>query len=425
MINQALDYFSGDAGHRRLFLLFKKKYQSLGRIGGTVNITGFHEQELATIASFFGITQSELKQNGKVALEQFQQQLQRTKFEGIGLKELLEAHFGETLISNKQAKQLKEQQQVALLEQLQRDFPALSFWFSHLLAKTADSYWIYRLVEDSDQTFIQMTEQLHKAISQLPDRLERLPMFSQRITRNPHAFDRNTNLGKLWIHVLAVDRGFDEKLIVPADSEGMNELLLHYWILRDDITNFVTCANLLAESANEADPLWVAAAKKQSVMNVPLRELVKLDRIYPSNHKQKVWIVENSGVYSSILDEVPHAPLVCTHGQFKLAALMLMDMLVKENCYLYYAGDLDPEGLGMAARLLQRYPDHVKLWHMDVAAYHTTKADVTLSQERLNKLASINVDCLRPVVEAIKRTKKAGYQEALVDKMIAGLRSEK
>lgn len=94
-------------------------------------------------------------------------------------------------------------------------------------------------------------------------------------------------------------------------------MLLQYKILRDDITNYVTGANLLAETEKGIHPMWEGAALTHSVMNIPVRELVSLKRVYPADGRKSVWIVENSGVYSSILDKVPHVPLICTHGQFK------------------------------------------------------------------------------------------------------------
>lgn len=34
MMDEAIDYFTGEPGFARLFVRFKEKYESLGRIGG-------------------------------------------------------------------------------------------------------------------------------------------------------------------------------------------------------------------------------------------------------------------------------------------------------------------------------------------------------------------------------------------------------
>lgn len=423
MMNEALNYFQEDSGFESLFILFKKKYESLGRIGGTVKVDGFNETELIAIARFFGITLVEVKKKGTISLIDFEKQLKRTRFSNIDLKELLEAYFKEPLISNKERKRLELEQQERFVTRLIDEFPRLEFWLEYLKRRTPDTFWIYRLMQENPEDFKLKAYYLERAFRCLPQHFERLPLFSQRITRDPHAFDMNTNLGKLLLHLLAVNLNLDESVVLPVDTESINNLLFEYRLLRDDITNYVTCANLLAERESELHPLWVAAVKTESVMNIPLRELLNLTRIYPKNEEKKVWIVENSGVYSSILDEVPSVPLICTHGQFKLAALEMMDLLVDEGVTLYYASDLDPEGLGMAEKLLLRYPEHVKLWKMDVKDYENSLAEARLSEERLKKLSAIGVSELTPVVNEMRKRKQPGYQEALVKEMVEELKS--
>ncbi|QQK80745.1 DUF2399 domain-containing protein [Salicibibacter cibi] len=139
----------------------------------------------------------------------------------------------------------------------------------------------------------------------------------------------------------------------------------------------------------------------------------RITDVYPAI-ADRVWIVENSGVYSSLLDSVPNAPLICTHGQFKLAALQLMDMLVDSNVTLVYAGDIDPEGVAMADRLLARYPYGAKLWRMDVSSYHQSLSDNHMEAERLAKLLNVTNEALLPVVREMKEEGKAGYQEGLL-----------
>ncbi|GAA0287764.1 uncharacterized protein (TIGR02679 family) [Gracilibacillus halotolerans] len=424
MIKAALAYFRENNYYDRLFILFRKKYESLGRIGGTVKIDSLRDKELEAVARFFGKTTTDLQRMEKVSLESFEKQLKNTKFASLDLKELLEAYFEEPLVSKKEKKEMAEQRTKHFFDQLASKYPGINNWLNYVRKKSSDTYWIYRLMADSPEEFLMKACHLEHAIAHLPSELERLPMFSQRITRDPHAFDLNTILGRLFVHLLAVDKCKGNAVIVPTDSEGINELLLSYNILRDDITNYVTCANLLAESTEGSHPMWEAAARTQSVLNMPLRELIGLTSVYPAGNKKMVWIVENSGVYSSILDKLPDAPLICTHGQFKLAALILIDLLVKEDCTLYYAGDIDPEGLGMAEKLILRHPQNVRLWKMDVKSYQKSIASIELSDERLKKLDAIVTSEMLPVVKEIKKRKRAGYQEALVSEMIAELSKE-
>ncbi|MGY0692114.1 TIGR02679 family protein [Virgibacillus sp. FSP13] len=419
-IQQATAFFKNEKAYQSLFKQFRKKYESLGRIGGTIPVRLFSRNELEIIGRFFGVSVDKLKAKKSISVVAFEQQLQNTRFQGVSLKQLLDAYFGETLISKKQLKQNTEEKLHTLLCNLKGEYPVMSFWLDNLLSAPVEGRWILRIAEDDPRQFSQLVDVLAAALDSLPTTAERLPMFSQRITANPHAFDLHTDLGKMLLHVLAIKK--NEEIGVPSSTEAVNELLKNYHIYRDDLLNFVTCAGFYAETGNGSiHPVWQAAVNSHTVQNVPLRELASLSRVYPEKGND-VWIVENSGVCSTLLDYEPDMTIICTNGQFKLAALMLMDLLAKEGCTLHYAGDFDPEGLGMAQRLLDRYPNSSKLWRMDVAAYQKTAPVKELGAERLEKLNGITDDDLSLVADEMRSLRKAGYQEALVELMVEDIR---
>ncbi|WP_037986053.1 TIGR02679 family protein [Thalassobacillus devorans] len=416
---EALDYFREERAFDQLFQLFRKKYQSLGRIGGTVRVAPWPLEDLEPLARFFGMTVEGLQEKGSVSLVKFERQLGETRFSDVGLKELLDAYFGETILSKKESKYQEQQELAGRLQQLEEAFPALQFWFRHLAGNTADTYWIVRQVKEQPEPFMESCAWLEAAYRQLPDDYERLPLFSQRVMYNPHALDVSSNLGRLWLHVLSVASGRGG--VLPGTSEDINELLQEYRLLRDDLLNFVTCANLLAEKDDAVHPVWHAAASLHMVRNIPIRELLTLERVYPVVGSD-VWIVENSSVYSGLMDEVPEAPVICTHGQFKLAGLMLIDRLADEGCTIHYGGDFDPEGLAMAQRLLSRHPEHVQLWKMDPDSYRNTNPTVELEDDRIRKLKAITHQELIETARLLETERKAGYQEALLEEMIKDLK---
>jgi len=391
LVDEAVHYFKASTGFSCLFEQFRKKYASLGKVGGSVSIQSFKHDELEAIARFFGDEVATLRLKKTVTLRAFEKKLQTTKFEGVTLLELLEAYFGEALVTKQEALAQMEGQRAERFRELKRTYPSLTFWFTYLERRTADTHWINRMVETDG--FNVSCERLAQAMERLPLDYERLPVFGQRIVGNPHAFDRTNELGRLLIHALHVKRGQGGP--PPSDTERVNELLLEFKLLRDDI----------------------------SVLNVPMRELLNVDRVRPSRG-HTVWIVENSGVFSSLLDDVPDAPLVCTHGQFKLATYRLLDALVASGCQLKYAGDFDPEGLQMAARLKERYGDKLDYWCMDLESYVTSEPSVELAEERLVKLDRVTDVELQDVVEEMKRRGTAGYQEALLAEMVVHLNDE-
>lgn len=416
-IEEALQYFQAESAYDKLFRLFRKKYESLGSVGGSVRLSSFTNEELTTLSLFMGVNEEDLRKKGSLTLLQFERQLGNTRFEGLRLIELLEVYFGEALISKREAKETKQQEEERIISFLQVSHPSLSFWFEFLRTKSPSAYWVYSFMKEEPEKFQYYVRLLDHAMQQLPNGYERLPFFSHRVAKNPHSFDIGTNLGKMFLQVLSVHRG-DSSIV--SSTEDITELLQHYGILRDDLLNFATCVNLLAEYEEGEHPLWKEAHRLHLVRNVPLREMLSILRIYPACGKD-VWIVENSGVSSTLMDMMPEVPLVCTHGQLKLATQMVLDFLVQEGCTLHYSGDFDPEGIGMAERLLHRYPNNIRLWRMDKRDYMLTRPEVEISEARLKKLESIEHEQLAGVKDQMITDKKAGYQEAIIEDLAADL----
>src|SRR5699024_4098336 len=97
-----------EQAYRKLLTQFKKKYESLGRIGGTVPVRLFTSDELDVIGGFFAVPGSHLIDKGTISMAAFAEQLAETRFGDLGLKQLLDAFFGETIKSNKQQQQEKD-----------------------------------------------------------------------------------------------------------------------------------------------------------------------------------------------------------------------------------------------------------------------------------------------------------------------------
>ncbi|MBE1556538.1 TIGR02679 family protein [Sporosarcina limicola] len=417
LLDDAVQYFKGKKVYNQLFLEFRKKFESLGRIGGTIKLDTFEEIELEPIALFFGTTVNALLNKNVLSLNDFECSLQQTKFEEIGLHMLLEAYFDEKVESKKSMKEAWIVKEDSQLEKLSEEYSSMASYFLYLHGRSRDSGWIIKMIFEAE--FLLSVNYLAKALNELPVDYERLPFFSQRISGNPHTFDLSTVTGKLWIHLLHFKQNGGGP--PPTNVEAINDLLLTVRLLRDDITNFVSFANLLGKKDGCFHPVWQAATTTRSVVNIPLRELLKIEQVLSSHDSENIYVVENSGVFSALLDEVPDIPLICTHGQFKLAGLRLIDLLVESGYILHYAGDFDPEGLSMAVRLLQRHPRNVKLWRMDIESYELSKPCVEL-EERLNKLEGIKHPSLLDLAMRIMQTGKAGYQEALLEVMIADIR---
>ncbi len=415
-VDEAIDYFRSKSGYDQLFTLFRKKLISLGRCGGTIDLSLFSENDIEEFALFLGTSAHHLVEKNRIKCTDFEDRLQQTRFAPLTLHALLEAYFDEEIRSERVRAERKRQQQEVMLVALKLEFPALEKWFSHLEGRSPDTYWVRRMM--LDRSFREEVQLLHLAYRSLPETLERYPFFSQRVTGNPHSFDLTTVRGKLWLHLLQVMK--DHEGTITLQTEQMNDLLLSVNLLRDDIANFVTASNLLGYTQGIANPVLRAAMANHSVLNLPLRELLKLDEMKTGIAGSTVFIVENSGVFSALIDVVPDVPLICTHGQFKLAGLRLMDLLVESGHSLCYAGDFDPEGIAMAVRFQERYGHMGKLWRMDVQSYHHSNPTTDLG-ERTSKLVRLKESVLGTLVSELSVVGKAGYQESIIDLYIEDL----
>jgi uncharacterized protein (TIGR02679 family) len=414
-LKAALAYFTNQSVYPKLFKVFREKFESYGRLSGAVKIDRYTEDELQELALFIGISEDALRKKKTLKLIQFEQALKATNLGNVTLLEILEAYYKESFVSKKDKAQQQLDEENSRMSNWRIAYHELADWFDVVEARTMDVQWILRLMRESD--FEQKLSVLNDAIRLLPSDYVRLPFFSQRVTGNPHTFDLHTVAGKLLLHVLRVNSR--EMASTLSSTEEVNELLLKHYILRDDLSNDVSVANVIGYTNDTVHPMWQVACETKSAWNVPLREVLKVDKVHPAIGN-RVYIVENSGVFSTLLDAEEEVPLVCTHGQFKLAALKVMDMLVIAGAELYYAGDFDPEGLNMAQRLLDRYPEACYLWRMDVDSYNASRptGDIT---NRLNKLASIQHPLLMPIADQMKQSGRAGYQEALLEKYVVDL----
>jgi uncharacterized protein (TIGR02679 family) len=298
--------------------------------------------------------------------------------------------------------------------------------------------WLGRLYDGTaagvravNQRYLRDREQLKRdiayvclAVDNLPvykGEKMRLPVFSSHITRNPHYFDLNTDSGNMLLNALRTLLGWEK----AVGSEEISELYYRAGILIDEISNYVTILGLLAYEGNEENCLFRAAYDSNQVLQISLLNLSKIDRaISPSG---KVYVIENPSVFASIVDAFgelfPPVPLVCAFGQPRLACLVLLDMLCKEGAQIYYSGDFDPEGLTIADRLYKRYKGSFHFLRYGVQDYMKALSYETIDTARLRKLDKIEAHHLFDVAEEMKKTKKAGYQESILDEIIEDIRS--
>ncbi|MFZ5945987.1 MAG: TIGR02679 family protein [Bacillota bacterium] len=427
-------FFQKEPGFKRLFHKFIQNYQSLGRLGGTAKLTKLTKEEKEALGGFMGQDFSKLS-SVTISVKDFIKALEKTRFSGVDLLELLFMYSNEKILTKSEEEEAYLRTKEQFFQKLLDKYPDTQCqqWLRYILDKKNGSKGIHVAYNENPLLLKEQLINILEAIGKLPTRSNnipsrywRLPLFANLVVGDPHAFDINTQQGRFLVFALGFIRTLEDKhyqLVSNFNSEEITELLNYFGIVRDDILNFVTLTGIIASEEVNHEPLkwWQTCWEEGVVINAPLKEILKAKSFFPANGQRAVFVVENSGVFSEIIaklsgEKLP--PLICTNGQFKLAALLLLDKLIKNDVIVYYSGDFDPEGLLMAQRLITRYPDNVRLWHYTEEDYDKAQSENILSENRLNKLRSLNLRELNEIKNLIKKTKKAGYQEMLLDKLI-------
>ncbi|MFS0644654.1 TIGR02679 family protein [Siminovitchia sp. 179-K 8D1 HS] len=427
-MNEFINYVRSEPGLDRLVRALLERYIQLGRIGGSVRLTNLTTAEKESLSLFFRKDYGH-QASATISFKAFEKALLQTKFSGLSTHDILSEYAGEKVYTRIESEEHHQRQKDRYFESLKTSHPDQADWIDYIWKKGRGTRAIHQLYDENPGGLAETIDYVCRALSNLPSpqQYERLPLFAQKITQNPHAFDLDQHGGRILLHALQFRLWKEDVLPYiqgTLNSEEANELFQTFGLLRDDILNFVTCTGLKGETRYGEHAVLQAAQQMKTVLNLPLREVSRLTSCQPFSGNT-VFIVENSGVYSELLDRWPFhepPPLLCTHGQFKLAALTLIDLLVAGDTFIYYSGDFDPEGLLMAARLMNRAPDRVHPWRFSAEDYAGCQSNVTLSKDRLAKLEKVDLFPLLPAKRAILKTKKAGYQEKLVDSLLKDMK---
>ena len=133
----------------------------------------------------------------------------------------------------------------------------------------------------------------------------------------------------------------------------------------------------------------------------------------PYRQRDKLYLA----VFAAMLTGNPHAFDNGTAAGNFLYQMIQMDLFAKSGIRVYYAGDLDPEGILIAQKLSQYYKGEFHYWHMETADYEKCRSEEVILPKRMKILERITDGRLKPVVDRIEEYGTAGYQEMLVEEM--------
>ena len=425
--SQALKQFLySQKGLERLMMLLREKWRSYGKTAGKVWLEDPTDEEIREIEQLLGKTQ---RRQGKLGImaKDFEAAIDEVTYGQLKLKEILEIYFDEELVSKKdeEAIVLGEKEKIAahLNKEADGRWPDGSFAYVWMNTLTPAKLWKHMESFNGEEEMIQVILQIGDALeilSSLKDgRGIRLSELSKEVTGDPDKLDHDTTVGKLFLTALSVlpeeDNYGDRSTSAPyrLSYEEMLDVYIRAGIRPDDISSYVIFYGLHLEDEEGRVDAYEDILKRKEPVMVSLYNLQKIIRAMPNG--KAVYVIENQSVFKKLITLCPEASLICTSNTLRTAALMLLDLLCKEDIAIYYSGDVDPEGLTMADRVYRRSRGKVSIWHMSPEDYEKSRGEGFLSEVRLSELSFVRSDCLKETARMIRANGNTADQMKLIE----------
>lgn len=408
---------------KRLMTELKKKWVSNGHLTGKITLNNISDEEKRDIEGIMGIHYS----NSLNAKDFESAIIQNSVFGDSDIKEVLELYFGTKLITSKEKKLIKKNEDEFFFESLRKildDINANEQLYNWLIEMQTNKSFGYitlqRLRKTKPNDTLTICSSVFKGINEINQNIYPIAIFASKISGNPHFLDRNSGDGStLFVSILA----YIFKGDYPTDSKLWYELLEKANLIKDEIAGSLAIYNvqLLKNNENHQGAYWCYKYKQPFML--AYCNLADVDKATTDNNL--VYVVENEMVFTTLQKEIKdrNIALICTSGQPSLTAQKLIELLVKGNNRIFYSGDIDPEGLGICDRLWKKYPNNITPWLMDKNDYLASISNEEVSNQRLTLLDKIENPILKETSILLKENKKAAYQENMISIFIDQLLS--
>ena len=440
--------FFRQSGLSRLVERLREKYIELGRAGGYIILENSTAGERQAVASFLGKPLSS-DVNLKVRVADVEKAI--THSFGCSLPALLDAYFpGQPLVTRQEQRASRTARQDAFHQQLAStidQLPEGSRGRRWLLHGPHGLEWLFSRYKNESaheqEQQVELVRYVAHALDQLPqaDTPERLALFAQRTSGDPHMLDADRAAGRLFLYALAdlarnatgstpesndTDDGFlDASSEVPKDREQALRMYADVGLLVDTISSNVAIFNLAGAVYCDGTPDALVQAAVERVLLLPLRQLLEWQSVVPA--QADIYVFENPQVFEEVIvglsrqgdndGNEPLPTLVCTSGWPSTAALKLLQMLVDQSPdnRLYYSGDFDLKGLQIAASLMARYAGRCYPWRFDVESYAFALRAGGVAANRV-ELAGLSAlpEVFDSLVMAMREKGLWAYQEGIV-----------
>lgn len=417
-------YFRSRKAYERCMKELLKKWKSYGKTAGRITLKQTTEEERRAIGGIVG--RAFYEETIHFSFSEFEKGLQKTRFAPVNMEKMLEAYAGKSLKTNRELQEEDQFRREKFLKTNQFYFrekagaDSLAFqWIEELLSGKKYGYSL--LMREYGKDALQAEEIFRHTgralikLEEMETSGEELPLavFAAELSDNPHYFDRGTAAGLLLVHAIC----FREKRGLPENNHEWRELLEDVGIVPDNISSQVHVCGLRLKKGESWHPAYEAFYENGEPCVVTMENLKDITEAKAIDNQ--VYVVENEMVFSYLTssEKKKACTILCTSGQLRSAAVKLLDFLVKSGASVYYSGDTDPDGLGIADRLWQKFQASVHIWRMGPEDYEKSLSGEAVGRFGLAKLEQLKHPVLRETAEYIRREKKAGYQENLLEEL--------
>ena len=417
-------YFRSRKTYERCMKELLKKWKSYGKTAGRITLKQTTEEERRAIGGIVG--RAFYEETIHFSFSEFEKGLQKTRFAPVNMEKMLEAYAEKSLKTNRELQEEDQFRREKFLKTNQFYFrekagaDSLAFqWIEELLSSKKYGYSL--LMREYGQDALQAEEIFRHTgralikLEEMETSGEELPLavFAAELSDNPHYFDRGTAAGLLLVHAIC----FREKRGLPENTHEWRELLEDVGIVPDNISSQVHVCGLRLKKGESWHPAYEAFYENGEPCVVTMENLKDITEAKAIDNQ--VYVVENEMVFSYLTssEKKKACTILCTSGQLRSAAVKLLDLLVKSGASVYYSGDTDPDGLGIADRLWQKFQASVHIWRMGPEDYEKSLSGEAVGRFGLAKLEQLKHPVLRETAEYIRREKKAGYQENLLEEL--------
>ena len=417
-------YFRSRKAYERCMKELLKKWKSYGKTAGRITLKQTTEEERRAIGGIVG--RAFYEETIHFSFSEFEKGLQKTRFAPVNMEKMLEAYAGKSLKTNRELQEEDQFRREKFLKTNQFYFrekagaDSLAFqWIEELLSSKKYGYSL--LMREYGKDALQAEEIFRHTgralikLEEMETSGEELPLavFAAELSDNPHYFDRGTAAGLLLVHAIC----FREKRGLPENTHEWRELLEDVGIVPDNISSQVHVCGLRLKKGESWHPAYEAFYENGEPCVVTMENLKDITETKAIDNQ--VYVVENEMVFSYLTssEKKKACTILCTSGQLRSAAVKLLDFLVKSGASVYYSGDTDPDGLGIADRLWQKFQASVHIWRMGPEDYEKSLSGEAVGRFGLAKLEQLKHPVLRETAEYIRREKKAGYQENLLEEL--------